>query len=89
MVDRENKSHEPYVKISCGSCGKSWKMSGSYSVYGAQAVESEACPECGAYTLCFEAPAPEPEVPLRLLLNQRRRMRGELLSKSGQGSSPE
>jgi hypothetical protein len=38
--------------IACDSCGHSWKVAGTYSVYERQAVESCPCPDCAAYTLC-------------------------------------
>ncbi|OWK47392.1 hypothetical protein FRUB_01091 [Fimbriiglobus ruber] len=44
--------------MTCGSCDRSWKMTGNWSALAREAVESRPCPSCGAYTL--NCPEPEP-----------------------------
>jgi hypothetical protein len=38
--------------VSCESCGLSWMVARSFSIYEQQTIESSPCPQCGAYTLC-------------------------------------
>jgi len=45
------------LTISCVSCGQSWAVVTTFSLYEQQAVESCPCPACGAYTLCCHDPA--------------------------------
>ena len=40
------------LTITCVSCGQSWTVAHTFSIYEQQAVESCPCPHCGAYTLC-------------------------------------
>jgi hypothetical protein len=49
------------LTITCVSCGQSWTVAHTFSIYEQQAVESCPCPDCGAYTLCCHDPG-EPEV---------------------------
>lgn len=47
--------------VSCGSCEHTWKLTGNWSVYEREAVESRPCPCCGSYTL----QSPEPKAAVR------------------------
>jgi hypothetical protein len=40
------------LTIACVSCGRTWTVTPTFSIYQQQAVESCPCPHCGAYTLC-------------------------------------
>src|SRR5258708_12999129 len=44
------------LTIECASCGQSWMVSRTFSLYEQQAVESCPCPRCSAYTLCCHEP---------------------------------
>jgi hypothetical protein len=48
------------LPITCVSCGRAWAHAAALSVYEQQAVESCPCPQCGAYTLCWQEPDAEP-----------------------------
>jgi hypothetical protein len=45
------------LTITCVSCGQTWTVAHTFSIYEQQAVESCPCPDCGAYTLCCHDPA--------------------------------
>jgi hypothetical protein len=47
------------LTIRCISCGQDWSVRKAFNLYEQQSVESYPCPQCGAYTLCCDAPADE------------------------------
>lgn len=47
------------IKIHCEVCERTWSVVGQLSFYERQALESQPCPQCGAYTLFCEDVQPE------------------------------
>ncbi len=56
----ESRCGVDQLTIKCASCQRSWHSAVPFSVYEQQAVESNPCPHCGAYTLCCQEPPGKP-----------------------------
>ena len=60
------------VVVKCEACANSWKLTGNWSPLVREAVESRACPKCGAQALCCTEPAADAPKRFRPTKDERR-----------------
>ena len=73
--------------VSCSSCGQSWLLDETLSLYRELVLETQPCPACEAYTL--SCPEEKDDDLLRHQRGARRRGRSPDLASSGPDTRPE